>query len=164
MLTSVDIPDQLGLEFDPSGRWLTGRAVNGRVWVLDLAAVVDGATGEEALVFDRTVSDGVSRVDIDDSGILATSGNGDGLVRLWDFATGDLLGEFRTDRIDGRAVGNGWLQISPDASYILYTDAAGVIRRYLMDTDELVELAESRLTRGFTDDECTDYFGGADCP
>ena len=33
-----------------------------------------------------------------------------------------------------------------------------------MDTDELVELAESRLTRGFTDDECTDYFGSADCP
>ena len=41
-IVRLDIPDQLGLDFDPSGRWLTGRVANGRVWVLDLAAVVDG--------------------------------------------------------------------------------------------------------------------------
>ena len=131
--------------------------------MLDLAAVVDGASADEALVFDQIAQDGVSRVDILDDGTLATSGNGDGLVRLWDFHADEQILEFRTDRTDGRAVGNGWVQFSPDGSYLMYTDAAGVMRRYLMDTDQLIELAESRLTRGFTDEECRSYLG-SECP
>ena len=93
-------------------------------------------------------------------GILATRGFGDGIVRLWDVATGDLLVELRADPAQGvpRRLQPRW------PSYLYYTDAAGVVRRYLVDTDELVELAESRLTRGFTADECTRYFGVGGLP
>jgi hypothetical protein len=93
-------------------------------------------------------------VGITASGILATAGNGDGLVKLWDVDTGGLLVEFRTDRIDGPAVASPWLDFSPDGSFLLYTDIGGILRRYIMDTDDLIELAEGRLTRGFTEDEC----------
>jgi WD40 repeat protein len=132
--------------------------------VLDLAAVVDGASGEEALVFDEQAQDGASRVALTDDGILATAGNGDGLVRLWDFGAGALLLEFRTDRIDGSPVGNGWIELSPDGSYLLYMDAAGVFRRFLMDVEPLIDLAEHRLTRGFTPEECRRYLGSSECP
>jgi hypothetical protein len=132
--------------------------------VLDLAAVVDGVDPEAALAFDQIASNGVARTALNGNGILATSGNGDGLLRLWEFQSGELLLEFRTDRVDGPTVGNGWMAFSPDGSYMLYMDAAGVLRRYLMDTDRLVDLAERRLTRGFTDDECRRYLDSTDCP
>jgi WD40 repeat protein len=132
--------------------------------VLDLAAVVEGASGEEALVFDRVTQDGSSRVALTGDGILATSGNGDGVVRLWDFRADALLLEFRTDRIDVPAVGNGWIELSPDGSYLLYMDAAGVFRPYLMDIEPSIDLAERRLTRDFTPDECLRYLGSSGCP
>jgi DNA-binding SARP family transcriptional activator/WD40 repeat protein len=162
-LARLEVPGQIGLRFDPEGRWLAGRVGAGRAWVLDLAAVVAGASGDEALVFDRQVQDGSSRVALSDDGILATAGNGDGVVRLWDFRAAALLLEFRTDRIEGSPVGNGWIELSPDGSYLLYMDAAGVFRRFLMDVEPLIDLAERRLTRGFTQDECVRYLGSSEC-
>ena len=96
-------------------------------------------------------------------GILATAGNGEGLMRLWDVTTGELLVEFRTDRTDGPNIGSGWMTFSSDGSYLAYIDGDGVLRRYLMDTDQLIELAEARLTRGFTSEECQTYLDSAEC-
>jgi DNA-binding SARP family transcriptional activator/WD40 repeat protein/energy-coupling factor transporter ATP-binding protein EcfA2 len=159
-LTSVaPAPGQgvLSVKFDPQGRWLAGSNTGGRAWVLEMEAVVDGTSGEDAIVFDKIVHDGSSRVALNDDGVLATAGNGDGLVRLWDIESGALLTEFRTDRIDAAPVGSPWVEFSPDGEYLLYADAGGILRKYLLDTDDLVELAEQRLTRGFTAAECDRY-------
>jgi WD40 repeat protein len=163
LVTSLEAPTVLGVTFDPTGRWLAGGGWDGRVWVLDFAAVVNGMDPEEALVFDQVATNGVSRFALNGDGILATSGNGDGLLRLWNFQNGELLREFRTDRVDGPAIGHGAMQFSPDGSYMLYMDSAGVLRRYLLDTDELIALAETRLTRNFTVDECRRYLDSTEC-
>jgi hypothetical protein len=42
-------------------------------------------------------------------------------------------------------------------------DSAGAFRRYLLDTDRLVQLAKDRLTRGFTPDECRRYLDREKC-
>ena len=55
------------------------------------------------------------------------------------------------------------MQFSPDGSYMLYMDSAGVLRRYLLDTDELITLAETRLTRDLTVDECRRYLDSTEC-
>ncbi len=64
----------LALKFDPQGRWVAGANTGGRAWVLDLAAVVNGASAEEALLFDRITHDGSTRVALHEDGILATAG------------------------------------------------------------------------------------------
>jgi hypothetical protein len=43
------------------------------------------------------VSSGSTRAELSSGGVLATSAFGDGLIRLWDIATGEKLVEFRTD-------------------------------------------------------------------
>jgi WD40 repeat protein len=153
----------LSVDFDRQGRWLAASNTGGRAWVLDLAAVVDGASGEDAIVFDATVHEGSSRVALSEDGRLATAGNGDGRVRLWDIETGGLLVEFRTDRIDAPAVGSPWVEFSPDGEYLMYADAGGILRRYLLDNDDLVELAQDRLTRGFSAAECAGYLTPERC-
>jgi hypothetical protein len=43
--------------------------------------------------------------------------------------------------------------------------AAGVQHRvYVLPVDELLAVARSRLTRGWTRDECKQYFPGGRCP
>ena len=159
-----NVPTMRGVLFDPTGRWLVGRGGNGGVWVLDLAAVVDGASGDEALVFDQTTSNGVSRAVMSSDGTLATSGNGDGLLRLWDITTGEERLAFRTDRIDGFAPGSsGWMKFTPDGNTLLYMDATGTLRRFFMDPDRLVDLAQQRLTRDLTAEECSTYLGSSEC-
>jgi WD40 repeat protein len=153
----------LAVKFDRRGRFMAVATGENRAIVLDLAAMVAGASAEDAVVFDRIAHTGAStRVALTDDGRLMTAGHGDGLVRLWDISTGDLLVEFRFDRIDGPALGSPWVDVSPDG-YALYSDAGGILRRFLLDTDDLIELAESRVTRGFTPDECRQYFGTEDC-
>ena len=56
------------------------------------------------------------------------------------------------------------MMFSPDGGPLLYMDAAGALRRYLLDTDRLIELAETRLTRGLTPDECLRYLDSTECP
>jgi len=67
-------------------------------------------------------------------------------------STGELLLELRTVPAQGKST----IAFSPDGSYLLYSDG-DLVRKYLRDTDDPVELAESLLTRDFTSDECRRY-------
>jgi hypothetical protein len=148
-----------GPSFDPQGRWLTG-ATDDAVWVLDLAALLGGAEWDEALVMNQPAHTArVPEPRLGADRILATRGYGDGLVRLWDVSTGDMLVELRVDANQAFVV-----EFSPDGRYLYYPDTGNVVRRFPLDVDELVGLAESRLTRGFTADECRRYLRSADCP
>ena len=52
---------------------------------------------------------------------------------------------------------------TPDCKRLI-TSGAGTIYGYIFDQDELVRLAESRLTRSFTQDECRQFLHLDDCP
>jgi WD40 repeat protein len=164
LLAHLERPALSDVEFDPTGRWLLISDFNGGVWVLDLDALVDGTPAEEAIVFEHADSGGVTRAALSAPGLLATSGRGSGLLQIWDVTTGELVVEFRTDRTGGPAVGSGWMAFSPGGSELFYVDNAGTIRRFPIDTDRLVELAQARLTRGFTAEECRRYLDETGCP
>jgi WD40 repeat protein len=56
------------------------------------------------------------------------------------------------------------VEISPDGK-IAYTSCwDGMLRGFLVDVDELISLAESRITRGFTEEECQTYLHLDQCP
>jgi WD40 repeat protein len=155
-ILNIDSDQNFSLTFDPTGRWLTGGTANGRVWVLDMNQVVTGVDAKDALVMDKPAHvGGVTGLAMNDSGILATASVGDGFVRLWDIASGKLELELKTDPA------GGWspVEFSPDGKTLLYNDG-GVLRRYFLDTNQLIALAENRLTRPFTDDECRRYLSG----
>ena len=50
------------------------------------------------------------------------------------------------------------VDFSPDGSRLVSTaDTNGLTRVWALDLDDLIQIAESRLTRGFTEAECEIY-------
>jgi hypothetical protein len=70
-----------------------------------------------------------------------------------------LVVELRTEREEPAS----YLAFDPHGRYLTYNDAGGVIRRYFLDVNTLIELARDRLTRQMTDDECSRYLQPSGC-
>jgi DNA-binding SARP family transcriptional activator/WD40 repeat protein len=148
------------LRFDPTGRYLATGTVND-VFVLDLVDLVNGSSPEDAVVFDQFSAPGVlPGVAITSSGLVAVSAFDSDFIRIWDVNTGDLVAELRTG-LDGASPPH--LNFASDGSYLLYPDAGQLLRRFPLDVDVLVELAETRVSRELTDAECRRHLDADDC-
>lgn len=143
-----------GVNFSPDGRWLgTAGADNlARIWAIDGESVQLHTTlqGHSSVVWDIVFSP--------DNNMAATIGF-DGLVKLWDVATGTERLTFPGDDNNGREVA-----FSPDGKLLAVTTGSGLVRLYVLPIDELLGLAEARVTRGLTDEECRQYLHVEQCP
>jgi WD40 repeat protein len=160
-LTEDDFGNGLpvAMSFDPDGTLLAGSLNTGTAFVVDLAKLDSGAPTEEAMVFRQTVHNGATDATMGPHGLLATAA-GDSRVRLWDVKSGALLLDLRNN------LGSDCCRrvaFSPSGEYLYYTDAADIVRRLPLDVDELVELADSRVTRELTADECQQYVDPDGC-
>ncbi len=151
----------ISVTFDPTGRYLATVTSEGGALVFDLARLVEGAPPREAVVFARTVDTGqMIGVALDANGRLATGAFGS--LRLWDIHTGELI-------IDIPVEGNIPPQptFSPEGDYLFYVDDPGydipVVRRFPLDSAQLIAVAEDRLTRALSDDECRRYLDPSRC-
>ena len=147
----------LSLEFSPDGSAL-GVSSQARQGVLfDVEAILAGESGDDVVtVFREMHAAGTARViPVGDS--LVTTGVNE--IRQWDAATGTLLVDVSTDFEQF-----AHLFALPDDKTLFYADANEVLRRFVTDVDDLVELARSRLQRRFTDVECDRYFQPGECP
>jgi WD40 repeat protein len=89
---------------------------------------------------------------------IATAGQ-DGTAKIWDSITGtELLTLFVAT---GGATD---VAFSADGSRLYASGEDGVVRVFLLDLGELIELAEARLTRTLTTDECLRYLHVTRCP
>jgi WD40 repeat protein len=147
--------------FDPTGRYLAGASTEGVAWVLDLEVLTSGGTVEEALVFRvRAHADAIVSMALGPDGLLATS-SPNSPVRLWSLDPAELLVELLVGMPYPSTVA-----FSPDGAWLYYSDASYdgfVIRRFPLDPDRLVELAESRVMRTFTADECRRFQSAPSC-
>jgi WD40 repeat protein len=129
--------------FSPDESMLLTAGIDGtaRVW--------DAASGDARLVLDAGGGPVEVAVWTPDGARLVTS-SADGVPRVWDAATGHLEAELPAH--------GTWphLAVTPDSRHLL-TSADGVVRVWLLDTDALVDLAQSRLTRELTATECDRY-------
>jgi WD40 repeat protein len=159
LLTSFDVPDAIyKFEWDRAGRWLAGGTGGGRIWALDASAIIAGTPAADAFILDRQVQDGgIPDLTLSSDGTLVTVGFA-GELRFWNIESGALLLELQTEPTDAPPA----VQFAPDDRHLIYTDA-GVIRRYPLDSDELITLADNVVTRSLTTEECRRYIAASDC-
>lgn len=91
------------------------------------------------------------------SGSRIASAGGDGTVQIWD-ATGDVLPALRS-----HIGATTFVSFDPEGSRLASTGVDGAGRVWELDRAELVRIAEVRLTRGLTDDECRGFLHAARC-
>jgi WD40 repeat protein len=93
-----------------------------------------------------------------DGSLLATAGE-DTTTRLWDMRTGSnvltLTGHTRL--VDAVA-------FSPNGSQLATGGRDGTVRVYVLPIDQLVAVARSRLTQGWTPATCRQYLASSRCP
>jgi DNA-binding SARP family transcriptional activator/WD40 repeat protein len=147
-------PLTVSITFDPEGRYLAGGEIDGGAWVLDLAALLDGATPEDALVFDATAHpEIVWRLRMNADGVLATSSVRS--IRLWDVFAGRMIAEPYVN-----ATLPPVSAFNAAGDLLLYADGGAVLRPFYFDADELMEIAGDRVTRDLTPEECERHLGG----
>jgi WD40 repeat protein len=91
-------------------------------------------------------------------GALVATASSDGLVRVWDGETLELVHEIPLgdSPIEGVAfVGEHHLAVTPERGNLLVVT---------LDADELLEIVRESLTRGFSDTECARFGFGDECP
>lgn len=111
-------------------------------------SLYDTDTWEERVSFDA----GEARVrglEFSPDGSKLMTAATDDFVRVWDTTDGSELARIP---LAGGSDGH-WL----DESHIVVGTSEGLWTTLTLDVDELRQLAESRLTRGFTVEECADY-------
>jgi WD40 repeat protein len=149
----LEVPGRVwGLAFSPDGEQLaTGDSVG-------LLQIWDAASGEELLSLSGHTGT-IGRTPFSNDGAMLASCSADGTAKLWDAASGAELLTLRGH--EGRVTGCAF---SPDGTRLATSGNDGTARVYLLNLDELIALAKSRLTRSLTTDECQKYLHIEQCP
>lgn len=136
-----------GLAFNPDSSILVSGGMGGVVKVWDMT------TGKEMYTLPNQVRT-VAQVAITADGKqLITVGE---VVRIWDLETGAELLTLTPDR--------GTLALTADGNYLYIGVGNHFIGLYVLPLDEILSLAETRVTRWFTEDECQQYLHLDTCP
>jgi WD40 repeat protein len=140
--------------FSPDGSRLAVPERDRRVTIWDAASepprivrTLEGHTG------------GILDVAWSPDGTRLATGGLDGTVRLWDAATGQ---ELLNLALHTSAVPT--VSFSPDGTRLASGSYDDTVRVYALRLEELVALAQERLTRSLTDDECRRYLHLEACP
>jgi WD40 repeat protein/transcriptional regulator with XRE-family HTH domain len=137
--------------YSPDGRWIATGSRDGtaRVW--------DAATGAGLLTLAGHTTSVVSVAFSPDGTHLAT-GSLDGTAKLWDVASGQLL-----QNLPGHTAGVTSVAFSPDGTRLAVASLDGTTRLYELQLDKLIALAQARIIRRLTSQECQQYLHGP-CP
>jgi WD40 repeat protein len=140
-----------GLDFNPDGtRFATG-GFGG------IVKIRDAATGRELLDLSGHSGTVVNVAFSPDDRYLATASI-DGTTKLWDTETGK---EFLT--LTGHTGPVLGVNFSPDGARLATGGQDGTVRVYLLKIEDLIELAQTRVTRSLTTEECQRYLHVEQC-
>ena len=95
----------------------------------------------------------------DSSGSRVATASFDSTIRVWDPRSGELQLV-----LPGHGAQVSGVSFSPDGSQLASYSVDGVVRIWALDLDDLIEIAQDRLTRSFTEVECRQYLHTERCP
>lgn len=149
-----------GISFSPDSTKLILGSIDGGLSVHDLETMLSGAPVDETVDLDFDAHDhSILRTVVSPDGTMATSAAFSEPLRLWGLSDGQLLGEFGSGGAEGVHLGD----FHPTRDWLLVTSPPNEVRIHTLDIDELIAIAEARLSRVMTEAECERYFGGP-CP
>jgi WD40 repeat protein/transcriptional regulator with XRE-family HTH domain len=134
----------LSMAFSPDDTLLATASLDGtaRLW--------DVHSGDLLHMLDEHTNTVTAAVFNPDGTRLATASR-DGTAKLWDVTTGQELLTFFSD-----GAGLNGLAFSPDGTHLV-TSSDREARVYLLQLEKLAELAQNRVTRRLTQEECLKY-------
>jgi WD40 repeat protein len=141
------------LLFSNDGSLLITGGVDGfvRIWEIATGQLLQEIEADQSVIYGASLSP--------DGTVLATAAAGSD-VRLWDLQSGERL-----LTMDGSEEGIQLVEFTADGEQIVTAGGqSGYMRFLVLSVDELVDLAESRLTRALTDEECQEYLHMDSCP
>ena len=132
------------ITFSPDGSRIASASLDGT------AKIWDATSGVELLTL-RGHINGLMAIAYSPNGKRIATASLDGTAKLWDAETGQELLTFLGD-------GSGLFDVafSPDGTRLATGGYRG-IRVYLLGVDDLIALAQTRVTRALTSDECQKY-------
>jgi WD40 repeat protein len=141
------------LLFTPDGKTLIGTDFYN--FGASRIVFMDGSTLEHLHEIQDAHDGGVLDLALNGDGTLLASAGYDGVVRVWDVASRALLHEIPVSQ--GEPGVGGVDFIDQDGHLLVTANATGELRKVTIDTDELLDIARHRITRGFTETECNTY-------
>lgn len=144
VLRSFDY-ETVSLAYSPDGERLAVAERTGAIFVLDRV------TGEIVLTLDAVSGPPTELAYSPDGDRLAGAGPGH-FAHVWETDTGRLV-----RRLQGSVYAPMGVAFVNDGSELLVLATEGVLRRYLLDPVDMVELARDEVSRDLTEAECQRY-------
>jgi WD40 repeat protein len=141
-----------GIAVSPDGRLLAAGNQDGTItlWDVESGEKLGLMSGHAGLVV---------RLAFNQDGSLLASASHDRLAKVWNVATGEEV--FSLFGNAGNVFGASF---SPDGRRLATAGADGTVRTYALNMEELIALAEARLTRGLVAEECRKFLHAEACP
>jgi len=142
----------MGLTLSPDGQRLALGRQDGTVtvWEVSSGEKLLQLTGHGGLVL---------RLAFSEDGARLVTASFDKFAKVWDAQTGQEL-----MTLYGNAGNVFGVALSPDGKHAATAGGDGTVRIYTLDTSDLTALAQTRLTRNMTVEECRRYLHTEKCP
>ena len=131
--------------FSSDGSWVAISSFGG------IVAVFDSQTGEQLLSIDAHNAP-IWGLAFSPDGTKLATGSVDGSAKLWDAVTGELQ-----LTLDDHGAAVAGLAFDSSGERLVTASYDNFVRGFILPLDQLLSLAESRLTRTFTGEECRQY-------
>ena len=140
------------VHFSPDGKYLITAGYDGiaRFWNMQTGTLEQEIIALQGSIMGSDLSP--------DGSIFAATGR-EGIATIWEVQSGERL-----LTLEGATSSLLDAEFSPDGSLLVTADGDGNARFYTLSLDELVAVAESRLSRSLTEVECQEYLHLAACP
>jgi len=140
------------LILSPDGRTLVAGTSLGKVvgWDIDTWLETVNFQAHQGVIFG---------LDFNSDGTQLLTAGFEGTAKVWDFPSGDEVAT-----LEGHKGNVTQVFFGPDDRTAYTTAWDWLLHAFVLDVDDLIELAKSRLTRGLTDDECRQFLHLENCP